>query len=215
MQPYFMPYAGYFRLCEAADYFVLYDCVQFPRRGWVHRNRLPDATGALHWLTLPLAPAPQQTPIRMLRFHDEADALWASQLRRFPLLGSASASPWRALLEDLSGSVCDYLERLLRQVIDHLGLRCTILRSSQMSLPGTLRGQERILAVAERLGAGCYVNAPGGRALYRAEDFAARGIALRFLADYAGDPSSILARLPREPAAALREEIRSSTVLLS
>ena len=37
MQPYFMPYAGYFRLFAAADVFVLFDCVQFPRRGWVHR----------------------------------------------------------------------------------------------------------------------------------------------------------------------------------
>jgi hypothetical protein len=33
MQPYFMPYAGYFRLFAAADVFVLFDCVQFPRRG--------------------------------------------------------------------------------------------------------------------------------------------------------------------------------------
>jgi hypothetical protein len=40
MQPYFVPYAGYFRLFAASDLFVIYDCVQFPRRGWVHRNRL-------------------------------------------------------------------------------------------------------------------------------------------------------------------------------
>jgi hypothetical protein len=41
MQPYFMPYAGYFRLFCAADVFVMFDCVQFRRRGWVHRNRFP------------------------------------------------------------------------------------------------------------------------------------------------------------------------------
>ena len=29
MQPYFMPYAGYFRLFAAADLFVALDCVQF------------------------------------------------------------------------------------------------------------------------------------------------------------------------------------------
>ena len=54
MQPYFVPYAGYFRLFAAADVFVAYDCVQFPRRGWVHRNRLPTATGMSDWLTLPV-----------------------------------------------------------------------------------------------------------------------------------------------------------------
>jgi hypothetical protein len=46
MQPYFIPYAGYFRLFAATDLFVIYDCVQFARRGWVHRNRLPDGAGA-------------------------------------------------------------------------------------------------------------------------------------------------------------------------
>ena len=53
MQPYFVPYAGYFRLFAATDLFVIYDCVQFPRRGWVHRNQLPGANGQPNWLTLP------------------------------------------------------------------------------------------------------------------------------------------------------------------
>jgi hypothetical protein len=39
MQPYFLPYPGYFRLFAAADQVALFDCVQFPRRGWVHRSR--------------------------------------------------------------------------------------------------------------------------------------------------------------------------------
>ena len=32
MQPYFVPYAGYFRLFAVADVVVMFDCVQFPRR---------------------------------------------------------------------------------------------------------------------------------------------------------------------------------------
>ena len=38
MQPYFFPYLGYFRLFSQADEFVIYDCVQMPRRGRVHRT---------------------------------------------------------------------------------------------------------------------------------------------------------------------------------
>ena len=33
MQPYFFPYAGYFRLFAHVDEFVIFDCVQFRRRG--------------------------------------------------------------------------------------------------------------------------------------------------------------------------------------
>src|SRR5260370_23913658 len=68
MQPYFTPYGGYFRLFAASDLFVIYDCVQFPQRGWVHRNRLVDRAGKERWLTLPLAKAPQSVLIADLRF---------------------------------------------------------------------------------------------------------------------------------------------------
>src|ERR1700750_1478713 len=67
MQPSFLPYAGYFRLFAASDLFVVYDCVQFPRRGWVHRNRLPLASGDAGWLTLPVAKAPRDALICNLK----------------------------------------------------------------------------------------------------------------------------------------------------
>ena len=75
MQPYFIPYAGYFRLFAVSDLLVIYDCVQFARRGWVHRNRLPDRSGVERWLTLPLAKAPQSVLIKDLRFPEDAAAL--------------------------------------------------------------------------------------------------------------------------------------------
>jgi hypothetical protein len=40
MQPYFMPYIGYFQLLNAVDKFVLYDNIQFTKKGWFHRNRI-------------------------------------------------------------------------------------------------------------------------------------------------------------------------------
>src|SRR3982074_1250181 len=95
MQPYFIPYAGYFRLFAATDLFVIYDCVQFPRRGWVHRNRLVDASGKERWLTWPMSKVPQQTLIRDLRFAPGAADVFAARLRSFTVLAQApgSASP--------------------------------------------------------------------------------------------------------------------------
>src|SRR5579871_148005 len=88
MQPYFAPYAGYFRLLAGVDLFVIYDCVQFPRRGWVHRNRLPDAAGDAQWLTLPLKPAPFDARIDALVFAEDAPARMAERLRAFPSLAA-------------------------------------------------------------------------------------------------------------------------------
>ena len=85
MQPYFFPYAGYFRLLAQSDLFVIYDCVQFPRRGWVHRNKLPDIYGVTQWLTLPLLKASQDVLIRDLQFPPDVRAVVAERLRPFSI----------------------------------------------------------------------------------------------------------------------------------
>src|SRR6478736_5469653 len=86
MQPYFIPYAGYFRLFAATDLFVIYDCVQFPRRGWVHRNQLPGADGVSRWLTLPLEHAERDTLIKDLKFRPDARGILEGDAHRFPAL---------------------------------------------------------------------------------------------------------------------------------
>ena len=40
MQPYFLPYIGYFQLIEAVDTFVVYDNIEYTKKGWINRNRL-------------------------------------------------------------------------------------------------------------------------------------------------------------------------------
>ena len=40
MQPYFLPYIGYFQLIAAVDTFVLYDNIKYTKKGWVNRNRM-------------------------------------------------------------------------------------------------------------------------------------------------------------------------------
>jgi hypothetical protein len=212
MQPYFLPYAGYFRLFAATDLFVIYDCVQFPRRGWVHRNRLVDASGKERWLTLPLAKAPRQTLIRDLRFPPDAADILAGRLRSFPLMAQAagSASPIMAALRDLGGTPIDYVERVLNRVVSYLDLPWNVVRSSSLGVPPSFRGQDRIIEIARRLDAHAYVNAPGGRHLYDQDAFARAGIELRFLSDYPGPSASILARILAEAPNDLAADIRAS-----
>ena len=82
MQPYFFPYAGYFRLLDVVDHFVVFDCVQFPRRGRVHRTQVPGPTGGVEWLTLPLASMPREVLIRDLAFAPAARARLDDRLSR-------------------------------------------------------------------------------------------------------------------------------------
>ncbi len=197
MQPYFVPYAGYFRLFATADLFVIYDCVQFARRGYVHRNQLPNAGGKPQWLTLPLQPAPRETRIDEMHFASDAPARLAAQCRRFPSLTPLPES-WAALFAAAKGPLVPWLQRSLEMTCAALGITTPMRRSSSLDLPGSLKGQERIIAICERLGASAYVNAPGGRDLYDATRFSAYGITLEFLPPYDGPKWSILHALMTE-----------------
>jgi len=210
MQPYFIPYAGYLRLIAASDVFVAFDCVQFTRTGWLHRNKLHDNKGQLNWLTLPLRKAPQSVLIRDLMFRDDAAAILAQEVRRFPAVHAAlpkgfSALP--ALLLEPVGSPVDYIERLLVWAAETLDLPHRIIRSSSLGIAPEVRGEDRILAIAAALGATGYVNAPGGVHLYDANRFRERGVDLRFLSPYLGPLHSILERILTEDIPSLRAEI--------
>ena len=40
MQPYFLPYIGYFQLINNVDQFILLDDVNYINKGWIDRNRI-------------------------------------------------------------------------------------------------------------------------------------------------------------------------------
>jgi hypothetical protein len=216
MQPYFMPYAGYFRLFAGADLFVAFDCVQFPRRGWVHRNRLSTAGGQSDWLTLPLQKADRDgTRICDLRFRDGAQREWQEGLRRFPALRALEQQGGelaeRAL--KLAPYPVDYILSGMSAVARLLGVERPVIRSSSLDVDPALKGQDRILEILRLLGGREYVNAPGGRALYDAGTFRRANVRLLFLSEYRGALTSVLERLALEPAAALRAELNANLAL--
>ncbi len=206
MQPYFVPYAGYFRLFAAADLFVIYDCVQFPRRGWVHRNRLPDRTGRPAWLTLPVAKAPRDATIDTLTLRDDFGAQLDLQRRRFPTLAHANIDE---ILSAPRASLVTYLAATLTRIARMLKVDRETIRSSTLGVDPDLRGQARILAIIEAVGGTRYVNAPGGRHLYDAATFERRGVRLDFLAPY-DDPEgfSVLHRLVTDGPERLGDDVR-------
>lgn len=210
MQPYFLPYAGYFRLLVGVDAFVVADVQQYSRGSWVNRNRLRNDAGELAWLTLPLRRQPLDTAIRSLRFADHAVARLAHDMRRF----EACRRP-RETTTDLVAQLerCDQVSapelivNLLHSVARRLGLTVPILLQSELGLPDDLRGAEHLYTICHHLGAQEYVNSPGGRGLYDAVELRRRGLRLLFLDPYPGDPSSILQRLHELDPGALRAEI--------
>lgn len=186
MQPYFLPYIGYFQLMASVDRFVVFDDVNYITRGWVNRNRML-IDGRPHWFTLPLRDASQNRLICETTLLPER--AWRDKLLRSFRLAYARAPglvPTMALLERVLG--CEtlaldvFLLHSLQQLAEHLALDTEIVPSSRGYGNAGLRGQQRILDICSRERATSYLNAPGGQALYDAEAFAAAGVRLEFIA---------------------------------
>ena len=185
MQPYFLPYLGYFQLMSAVDKLVLLDDVTFIKGGWINRNRIV-LNGQVRWLTLPLAKASQNRLINEIEIVD--DPLWRRKTLRAVELGyrrapfAAQVLPLFAeMVNEARGPLSTYLFRQLRRVADYIGLKAKIEASSTIYPKEGRSGQERILHICARENATHYVNLPGGQNLYDSDLFASAGVELLFL----------------------------------
>ncbi len=212
--PYFVPYSGYFRLFASTDLFVLFDCVPFPRRGYVHRNQLPNLEDEAAWFTLPLNKVPRDTCIKDMTFVDDIEAAIEANMRRFPVLlePGVREHPLVAACLTPADSLVDYIENTLRVTTSLLDLPCNIIRSSNLPVDSSLKGEARVLHIVEHLGGTEYINAPGGRHLYDNDRFMQKGIRLRYLEPWLGSHWSILYRLLTEPVADIRQQIIEQSI---
>ena len=71
MQPYFLPYLGYFSLIKQTDKFILLDTVQFIKHGWIERNRILSPKGEPQYFAIPLAKHAQTTLIKDIKIKNE------------------------------------------------------------------------------------------------------------------------------------------------
>jgi hypothetical protein len=86
----------------------------------------------------------------------------------------------RALCER-PGNIAEIASTSVVACAEVLGL-APVFRYSSVDYPAQgMRGQQRILDICERSGAGTYINMAGGRKLYSREVFSGRSIGLQFL----------------------------------
>lgn len=189
MQPYFLPYIGYFQLIAAVDKFVILDDVNYIHRGWINRNRLL-LNGKPHTFTVPLHAASQNKLICDMTLASEQG--WRDKLMRTirqaygkaPCCDSASTLLERIIFYPAM-QLDTYLLNSLQEIVRYLSLDVTIESSSRIYKNTQLKGQERIQDICHQEHAGIYVNPIGGVDLYDRNSFSEQGITLYFLKSHA------------------------------
>jgi hypothetical protein len=185
MQPYFFPYIGYWQLINAVDKFVIYDDVNYIRRGWIARNHIliNDEAG---WINISVKKTGRESLINevgMFDYYTDKVKIMKKLERTY---GKApffhTVYPVIKSIVDKDGSnLADYLVFTIKRICCHLGIETDILISSAMDKNDSLKGQNRIIDICSKLGASEYINPIGGTSLYSWEDFNKSGIDLGFI----------------------------------
>ena len=185
MQPYFVPYIGYWQLLNAVDKYVIYDDVNFIKGGWINRNRIL-MNGEPRYFNLPMLGASPNKLINQIAVNQDGkfrskniqiikDAYKKAPyfLQVFPVIEQILLCEKTNLAENIAESI--------RIICDYLGIQTEILISSSLQKDCSLKGQDKVISICNLLGATEYYNAIGGQDLYSFSDFEKEGIQLRFL----------------------------------
>ena len=186
MQPYFFPYIGYFQLINAADKFVVYDNIQFTKKGWINRNRIL-VNGAAEYISLPLSKGSDYLNV------DQRKLAGTFKTERIKLLRRINESYRKApqfdsiypLIESVINAeeenLFGFIYQSLQAVCQFLDIKTEFIISSTLPIDHQLRSQDKVIAICDALGANQYINTIGGKELYSKEIFQQYNIELNFI----------------------------------
>ncbi len=185
MQPYFLPYIGYFQMIRAVDAFVFYDDVHFINRGWINRNRILVNNEA-RYITIPLIKASQNKRIDEIEVSDDKEYQKVLKTIQLSYKKAPYFSQIYPLLEELltskHASIATLAMDSCRMVCNYLGVKTQFYVSSLDFASTQLKERaERLQAICKQLNADHYINAMGGVELYSKSNFLENGITLNFI----------------------------------
>ena len=187
MQPYFLPYIGYFQLLNAVDKYVIYDNIQYTKKGWINRNRILQ-NGKDLLITVPVEKDSDYLDIK--------DRLVSNGFDRQKLLNQIrevyrkapyfdSVIPFiESIIKLDENNLFLYIYNSVKTVCEYLNIDTEIIISSTLDIDHSVKGQYKVISICKKLGATDYYNAIGGQELYNVEDFKKENIDLYFLSAY-------------------------------
>lgn len=182
MQPYLFPYIGYWQLLNAVDTFVMFDDVNFIKKGYINRNVILS-NGQSQQFTLELIGASQNKFINEIEVGNNSKKL----LKTIEM--SYKKAPYFHLVFPIIENILNQEERnlakfigySLEKVSNYLEIKTELIYSSELEKDNNLKAQNKILDICKRLNASSYINAIGGQELYDKEKFYEQNIKLNFL----------------------------------
>jgi len=188
MQPYFLPYLGYYSLIKQVDRWIFNDEVQMIHKGWIQRNRILKQYGGWGYIMVPLHKHDHTELIKNITIRNNEN--WKekilAQIRHYK-----KRAPYfykvNAFLEDAFEKEFDSITKqnafLIEQTCNYLGLDFEYEILSEMSLEiGQIDAPDDwSLNICKALGENHYLNPIMGKQFYNREKYDHAGIKINFL----------------------------------
>ena len=188
MQPYFMPYLGYFQLINAVDEFILFDTPQYIRHGWIERNRILKLNGESLYIKVPLQKHKREASINSILINNRVD--WKAKILAQLVHYKKKAPNYNRVVELLE----DILKEEFKTIVElnycsliklcaYMDISTPIKIWSEMDVEiGNVNApDEWALNICRRINAKMYYNLPGGKAFFNKKKYTDAGIGLKFL----------------------------------
>ena len=183
MQPYFIPYLGYFQMINAVDKFVFYDDVNFIKNGWVNRNKI-SINGKEHMFTIPIK---NQSSFKKI---NETNIDWSDNLvdKLIKTFQQEYKNKNKELLECIVNlfserpeTISDLAINSIKLFCDYLEITTQMKKSSELKIDRSEDRVENLIKICNIEECVDYLNPIGGSSLYDKEDFLNRGVNLYFI----------------------------------
>ncbi|RLA79187.1 MAG: hypothetical protein DRG78_13435 [Epsilonproteobacteria bacterium] len=186
MQPYLLPYIGYWQLINTVDTFVVYDNIEFSKNGWFHRNNIL-LNGKKKLFTIPLKNDSDSLSVADRYLAENSD----KQIRKFlaQIKNSYKKAPYfkevfpiiESILLNKEKNLFKYIFYSIKKVCEYCNINTKIIISSDIKIDHTLKSQAKVVAINKILNSNRYINPIGGVKLYDKDYFKEENINLLFL----------------------------------
>lgn len=182
MQPYLFPYIGYFQLIMPSDIFVIYDDVNFIKRGYINRNNILS-NGSAQRFTIPVINGSQNSLIKDVAYHEDVKKIITAFQHAY------SKAPFFNDIFPIIEDILNYPERDVpslckysyERIFDYLEINKKVIYSSSLDYDRTQTADQKLVSICKLLDGTTYINSPGGRELYNKSMFEPSGIELNFI----------------------------------
>jgi hypothetical protein len=186
MQPYFFPYIGYFQLINSVDIFVIYDKIQYTKKGWINRNRIL-LNKKESMITLPIK---KDSDFLNVNERFLSDNWLIESIKILNLVREAyRKAPYFDMVYPIINECINYDSRNLFKfifnsinlIIDYLEIETQIILSSSININHELKAEDKVISICNELETSIYINPIGGLELYSKDKFMENGLDLFFL----------------------------------